>query len=550
MAYNLDADSGRPLWGNAPFTDLMFYERSSGTVEFYSTSETAAIAQLGTDTTSTNWTAITTCELGRPRTALFCYDRTSGSAQFYSTDGHGHLATVGAQLSGLRRGWTDILAGNFGGGGASDLLLFDRESSEAQLCSVDQYGALNAFADLEWDEPWTHVVAGNFTSGQFDDLVFYDAKNGTFELFSIGSGGNLISVARVEGLRHGWTHLCATGIGWNADYLASQLFAYDRATGEAAWYIVRRTAPFVPIRPQAGWPKSQPQQFAAHYASEADPSSNAVLAQAVAAAAASWTGAGNPPWTLLTSASAPTQQAVWAQAVAPGNAAGVFDAAQLPAVADPAPTLALLGEVPGELVNTLQLPNALANQIVAGSPAAAPPLKTLVGLLRAHGVSAALPLVIAGGSVIVLAAVAGLPQAGLNLAEQPSTGFRWYDVPIAGVGGSMQTVGAQTSFLPGSEGLSAVVALGYARVGLTDPYEWRPELPEGSLLSSEYEFLMNLLELATPVGVRVNTYAIRKQHVDLDGNGHPDELDPSLSRTYRAFRRRRHLGQFGVPDET
>lgn len=172
-------------------------------------------------------------------------------------------------------------------------------------------------------------------------------------------------------------------------------------------------------------------------------------------------------------------------------------------------------------------------------------------MLRANGISAALPLVLAGGAVVLVVAVIGLPQSGVNLSGQPSTGFRWYDVPIDGPGGIIQTVGAQTTLLPTSEGLSALVAVGYARVGLTDPYEYRPELPDGVVLSPpQYELLMNLLELATPVGVRVNTYSIRKQHVDLNGDGQPDDLDPTVSRTYRKFRRRRHLGEFGVADKT
>jgi hypothetical protein len=60
---------------------------------------------------------------------------------------------------------------------------------------------------------------------------------------------------------------------------------------------------------------------------------------------------------------------------------------------------------------------------------------------------------------------------------------------------------------------------------------------------------MNLLELATPAGVRVNTFALRSAHVDLDGDGVADKLDPTLSRTYRRFRRRRHAGATALPDQ-
>ena len=57
---------------------------------------------------------------------------------------------------------------------------------------------------------------------------------------------------------------------------------------------------------------------------------------------------------------------------------------------------------------------------------------------------------------------------------------------------------------------------------------------------------MNALDQTYPIGVEVNTYAIRQRHVDLDCDGSPDPLTPTVSKTYRAFRRRRHRGQVAV----
>jgi hypothetical protein len=158
--------------------------------------------------------------------------------------------------------------------------------------------------------------------------------------------------------------------------------------------------------------------------------------------------------------------------------------------------------------------------------------------------------VTSSGDVILVAGVVSLPEAGVNLAEQPATGFRWYVIPISGPGGVVETVGARSDFVPAGEGLSAVVVIGYARTGLTDPYEYRVDLPDSAVLSRrEYEYLMNLLELVTPVGIRVNTFAIRKQHVDTNGDGSADPLDPTISRTYRTFRRRRNVGEAARPDQ-
>jgi hypothetical protein len=146
----------------------------------------------------------------------------------------------------------------------------------------------------------------------------------------------------------------------------------------------------------------------------------------------------------------------------------------------------------------------------------------------------------------VLGAI-GLPQAGINLSDRRSSGFRWYLVPIQGIGGDLSAVGSRTLFTPADAGVYALVVVGYARTGMTDPYEYRVELPEDARLTPlQYEFLMNVLEQTFPVGVQVNTYAIRQGHVDLDGDGNAEQLTPAVSKTYRAFRRPRQRGQVAV----
>jgi hypothetical protein len=90
-----------------------------------------------------------------------------------------------------------------------------------------------------------------------------------------------------------------------------------------------------------------------------------------------------------------------------------------------------------------------------------------------------------------------------------------------------------------------VVALSYVRTGLTDPYEFRVELPDGATLTlAQYERLMNALARVCPVGVEINTYAIRRDHVDLDGDGTAEPLRPAVARTFRTFRQRRQRGVY------
>lgn len=284
----------------------------------------------------------------------------------------------------------------------------------------------------------------------------------------------------------------------------------------------------------------------AHYHAPGDPGANAVLLAALAEAADAWTGA---PWTRLDDT---TARARWDQAQSGSGAAGaraVFAAAGLPAVEQPAPVVERLEKLPAELLTTLRLAPALAAAIVAGDPDAIDPLRELAGVLEAAGLASVLPLMTGSPEVVLVVGVIGLPAAGVNLAQRRSTGFRWYTVPLGKDGakdpGEVGAVGSRTRLrAPRVPSVTALVVLGYARRGLTDPYEHRVTLPEGAVLDPlAYEFTMNALEACYPLGVEVNTYSLRRAHVDLDGDGTADPLDPSAARTYRTFRRRRHRGE-------
>lgn len=284
----------------------------------------------------------------------------------------------------------------------------------------------------------------------------------------------------------------------------------------------------------------------AHYHAPGDPGANAVLLAALTQAAGAWTGA---PWAQLDDT---TARARWDLAQSGPGAAGaraVFAAAGLPAVDQPAPVVERLEKLPAELLTTVRLDPAFAAAIVAGDPDAIDSLRELAGVLEAAGLASVLPLVTGSPEVVLVVGVIGLPAAGVNLAQRRPTGFRWYTVPLGKDGakdpGEVGAVGSRTRFrAPRVPSVTALVVLGYARRGLTDPYEHRVTLPDGTMLDPlAYEFTMNALDHCYPMGVEVNTYSLRRAHVDLDGDGTADPLDPSAARTYRTFRRRRHRGE-------
>jgi hypothetical protein len=282
----------------------------------------------------------------------------------------------------------------------------------------------------------------------------------------------------------------------------------------------------------------------ARYLAPGDPGGNASLVAGLSMALKQWTTGGHAAWTRLNDGDA---HSAWQNA--PNHAQAdkplsIFRAAGLVAIQQPAPVVAQLLAVPAEYLTTVKLDGALSAAIISGDVAAGTTLAQLVGMLRDAGLASVVPLIDSANEVLLVVSVVGLPLAGLNLNERRASGFRWYVVPISGAGSSIQGVGSHTVYHPDGPGLAAVVTIGYARQGRTDPYEYRIDLADGDVLSIEqYEFLMNLLQATYPAGVMINTFLIRSKHVDLDGDGKPDPLLPAQARTYRQFRRVRYHGE-------
>jgi hypothetical protein len=287
------------------------------------------------------------------------------------------------------------------------------------------------------------------------------------------------------------------------------------------------------------------QPVEARFHAPGDPGGNALLLSGLAGAAADWAAAGQTAWATLTDAAARTRWATVPVRPAAQPVHQVVASAGLPTVIDPAPVVAALGALPDELVETIELDAAFSAALVAGQPAAGDRLARLVGVLRDNHVAAALPLADGGNRVLLVLSIIGLPQAGINLAERRATGFRWYTVGLGGGGAEIKAIGSRTVLKGVAPGLVAVVALSYVRTGLTDPYEFRVELPDGATLTlAQYERLMNTLSRVCPTGVEINTYAIRRDHVDLDGDGTAEPLRPAVARTFRTFRHRRQRGVY------
>jgi hypothetical protein len=583
--------------GGSGQTAVAAYERDRGAGRVWTVgSQTTLVGQTEQTTWGQSWTHVVGARLSTGQSdELLFYDRKSGKLAIYETTVAGLAATPVASEANIGTKWTDVVPL----GSTGQIIFYDRESGDVAAYEVGYLGANQAILNKikvtsGWRKGWTQLTPVESASGDAD-LFFYDRLTGEGALYELQKNGNLILRKSISGLRTTWTDIVHGWFGgsfrgegllfydqaagevevydsdlqvvnrqsnlpktWSklvpGEYVAgelTELFVYERVTGRGEIWLVDQSGELSLYKSSNTFPKSKAYEIEARYHAPGDPGQNVVLAHGLASALGRWTAGGGTAWSVLTDAQVATE---WQKAAAlPANhpALAVFRQAGLPGMADPVPLVTALAKTPPpvapELLDTILLPQALSQSILAGNQQAINDLKGILGLLKDERLTSAFAFATTSNDVLLVVAVVPLPVAGTNLYEAPSTAFRWYVVPLEGQPGVIRATGARTEYAPAEEGLCALVAVAYARRGLTDPYEFRVELPDGALLSLEqYEWLMNLLDHAHPAGVRVNTYSIRRSHVDLKGDGNVYALDPNISRTYRAFQRPRQRGETSV----
>lgn len=211
-----------------------------------------------------------------------------------------------------------------------------------------------------------------------------------------------------------------------------------------------------------------------------------------------------------------------------------LDSRSVPKVADVAAFRRQLGTVSPRDYVLFDLGAARTSAVLANSTLLSPLFTTAA----AAGASSVVALVTGGGTLALMFGVAGLPLAGSNLAGEHTLIHRWQ---VRGLGPQHATLssrrGAVVTIPVVNEGISVVSCVVGQRSGRTNPYTWRPSLPDGTLLTlRQYEHLLNIVELVTPVGVRADTFEIRRRHVDVDGSGAFTGLGIAAARAYRHYR--------------
>jgi hypothetical protein len=211
-----------------------------------------------------------------------------------------------------------------------------------------------------------------------------------------------------------------------------------------------------------------------------------------------------------------------------------LDTRSVPKVTDVAAFVRQLGTVSARDYVLFDLGAARTAAVIA-TPTLLSPLFTTAA---DAGASSVVALATGAGTLALIFGVAGLPLAGSNLAGEHTLIHRWQ---VRGLGEQHATLSARRGSVVTiplfNKGISVVSCVLGQRTGANNPYTWRPTLPADALLTlRQYEHLLNIVELVTPVGVRADTFSIRRRHVDVDGSGTSTGLNIAAARAYRHYR--------------
>jgi len=532
---------------------IIGYERAAGTVHVLRPAVGGVFLVRSVTGWTSRWSAVVTGEFGGPTAYqdVVFYERETGGCAVYGVDPDGGFAPAAAMrpVAGLasatalgRIGSWSHLAVVPGSGGSDLLLGYDQDRGDVQAVEMDSSDGLRVrWQEVAWRPGFSQLLPVPPPGpGSAATLLGYDREQGRLSSFGDVEGGSLVPLGTAGLPARAVTHAAVTRAG-DGPRAASRVVVYDRATGLGGWWAPALvgsagTADAEPGAigvPREVWSTAVPTVVSAALRAAGDAAGprHAALVDGLDRAAADWAARGGAPWRAVHDRA--EQQSLWSAVADPGPAGAVFRAVGL--VTAPAAFPDEMATVPVEYTATLVVPAVLAEQWRVG--AGLRQARALVDVLQGNGLASAVGLVATTADIAVVVSVVGLPGAGLNLSGRAAAGYRWYCPPLRGLPGVVSVVGSSTVFRPADEGLSALVVLGYQRIGQADPYEVLLELPEEAALTLEqYEFLLNTVERAVAAGIQVNTLSLRRRHLDLEPDGQPNPLPATAAHVYRRFR--------------
>ena len=178
------------------YNDLLFYDRSSGTGEFYHTADASLVSYPFARYTDwrTTWSQIIPCNFSpSPTTDLLFYDPSSGTGEFYHTDGTGLVLPPFARYTDWRTTWSQIIPGKFSDSPYTDLLFYDPSTGTGEFYHTDGGGLVfPLFATLSDVNARTQIIPGKFSQSPTTDLLFYDRSSGTGVFYHTDGSGLVV----------------------------------------------------------------------------------------------------------------------------------------------------------------------------------------------------------------------------------------------------------------------------------------------------------------------------------------------------------------------
>jgi hypothetical protein len=217
--------------GKSPQTplDVLFYEASSGTGEFYQVDIKGNFNLLNSNTGwRSSWNMIIPGNFSdSPFTDLLFYDAAAGVGEFYETDGHGGLSLIQTN-TGWRSDWSIIVAGNYTGGKYNDLLFYQREAGIGDFWRTDGHGNISQIQTNSWRNDWSIIAPGHFSDSPYDDLLFYQRDAGIGDFWRCDGHGNVSQIGSSNSWNNNWTFIIPGN--YFGDSLTDILF-YQRESG-------------------------------------------------------------------------------------------------------------------------------------------------------------------------------------------------------------------------------------------------------------------------------------------------------------------------------
>jgi len=185
--------------GGSDIDDLLFYEGPTGTGEFYASDGQGGMSLLQTHTGwRETWTEIVPGDFGGAPglTDLLFYEASTGTGEFYASDGQGGISLLQTH-TGWRNSWTRIIPGNFGGGNTTDLLFYEGSTGLAEFYATDGQGGISQVGSHSgWPTNPSAIIPVSIGGSGYTDLLFYEAASGTGTFYTQGPAIGLDYVFR------------------------------------------------------------------------------------------------------------------------------------------------------------------------------------------------------------------------------------------------------------------------------------------------------------------------------------------------------------------